>query len=78
VVSVDAAATTIDRLASTHQGNAPEWAPMVGKRPFGQWKLVLRNHLSDGREPVEALRSGGISDILLIITYAAQMPAWPA
>jgi hypothetical protein len=70
-------ATTIGSIASTRLGNAAEWQAIIGKRPFGEWELALRDPLTDGRQPADALRNAEIVNILLIITYEARLPEWP-
>jgi hypothetical protein len=57
------AATSIDGIISTRRGNAGTWMSFVGKRPFGS-SVYFSN------EDVE--------DILLVITYSARTPDWPA
>jgi len=81
---VGAAARTIDGTVSTRRGNGSPWPPLVGAgpgagTPFGTWELSLRN-----ANPVEAgqlqdvLDKDLINDILLVITFAADTPPWPA
>jgi Tc toxin complex TcA C-terminal TcB-binding domain len=71
-------ATTIGRIASTVMGNGAAWRPLQGKVPFGTWELSLRDAMSDGRAVVEALKKEEITEILLIVTYTAELPEWPA
>lgn len=66
-------AATTEGLISTRRGNAGGWAIMIGKSPIGQWQLTLPNdfqtrNLFDGNQ---------LEDILLVITYRAETPAWP-
>ncbi len=73
--AVGGSATTIDGIISTRRGNAAGWLPIASSTsaPIGTWQLTI---------PQAALAShlanGDINDILLIITYTAQTPAWPA
>jgi peptidoglycan hydrolase-like protein with peptidoglycan-binding domain len=75
--SAGGGATTRGRIASTELGNAPAWLPLKGRAPFGTWELALRDAMSDGRDVVEALKNEEITEILLIVSYTAELPAWP-
>jgi hypothetical protein len=74
--AVGGGATTIGRIASTELGNAQTWLPFQGRAPFGTWELVLRDEMSDGRQVVEALKNEEITDILVLVSYTAELPAW--
>jgi hypothetical protein len=58
-----------DQVASTGGSPAP-WDPA----PTGEWELALSSDV-DTRE---ALRSGAIADLALVLSYRADLPAWPA
>jgi peptidoglycan hydrolase-like protein with peptidoglycan-binding domain len=74
--SVGGGAATIGRIASTEMGNAAAWSPVQGRPPFGTWQLALRDPLSDGRAVAQALKNEEIADILLLVSYTAEVPAW--
>jgi hypothetical protein len=71
--SVGGAATTINGLISTRSGNAATWMPMIGKSPFGTWKLALPNT----QEVRNWFTNNEIEDILFVITYSAHTPPYP-
>lgn len=59
---------------STRQGNAAAWQPIIGQGVTGSWELSLPN------TPATAtvFQAGQVSDILFIVTYNADIPAWPS
>ena len=65
--------TTLNNVISTRRGNAPDWIPMIGKSPFGEWELAL----PDIEALKEQFRNEAIENILFVITYRATTPAWP-
>jgi Tc toxin complex TcA C-terminal TcB-binding domain len=71
--AVGGAATTVGGVASTRQGNAAAWTPVIGRTAFGQWELSLPDN------PVmrERFTSGDIADVLMVLTYEARTPSWP-
>jgi len=79
------AARTIDGAISTRRGNGNAWLPLVGggaatggRTPFGTWELSLRNaNVAEAQQLQDWFREEQIEDILLVISYAARMPAWP-
>ena len=81
---VGAAARTIDGTVSTRRGNGSPWLPLVGAAPgagapFGNWELSLRNaNAVDATQLQDAFEKDLIEDILLVITYEADTPPWPA
>jgi hypothetical protein len=75
--SLGGGATTIGRIASTELGNAAAWRPLQGRTPFGTWELVLRDAMTDGRQVTEALKNEEITEMLLIVSYTAELPPWP-
>jgi hypothetical protein len=52
-------------------GNAQNWQPLASRNPVGQWTLKLPS----GAEQVFADEQ--VADIVFVITYAAELPAWP-
>jgi peptidoglycan hydrolase-like protein with peptidoglycan-binding domain len=69
---VTGTASAVDQVISTRRGNAPEWSPMIGMSVAGMWTLDLSNPDMSG-----LFQSGQIQDILFVITYKGQTPAWP-
>ncbi|WP_239341259.1 neuraminidase-like domain-containing protein [Frankia sp. CiP3] len=64
----------VDRLVSTRRANGGPWLSITGKSPLGRWELGLPD-----TEDVRAwLAAGQLIDILLVVSYRAQTPAWPA
>ena len=72
-VSVGGEATSVDGVVSTRRGNAGSWFAMLGKAPQGQWQLSLPNT----PEVRRLFKNEEIDDILFVITYEGQTPAWP-
>jgi hypothetical protein len=72
--AVGGGATTIDGMISTRRGNAGAWIPMTGRSPFGEWELALPTTAT----VKDYFKEEQISDILLVISYGAETPAWPA
>lgn len=66
-------ARSIDGIISTRRGNAEAWLSMIGLAPAGTWQLVL----TDSDEAGNLFRDEQIEDILLVINYEGQTPAWP-
>jgi hypothetical protein len=71
--AVGGGAATNDGIASTRRGNAGAWTTMIGKAPFGDWELALPTQ--DVRDYFEEDR---INDLLLVLSYSGEAPAWPA
>jgi hypothetical protein len=72
--SATATATATDQVISTRRGNAlPAWLPMIGMNVAGTWTLDLSNPDMRG-----LFQPGQVQDILFVITYGGQTPAWPA
>jgi hypothetical protein len=84
VAVVGAAARTIDGAISTRRGNGSPWLPLVGAGPgagvpFGTWELSLRNaNAVEANQLQDALDKDLIEDILLVVSYQADTPPWPA
>jgi hypothetical protein len=66
-------AGTVDGMVATSSGNAASWFAMLGRPPTGMWELSL----PDTDDARSRLRDGDIEDILFVIGYTAQLPAWP-
>jgi hypothetical protein len=79
-----AAARTIDGTISTRRGNGSPWLPLVGAgpgaaTPFGTWELSVRNaNAVEAQQLQEALDKDLIEDILLVLSFEADTPPWPA
>src|SRR5205814_1549269 len=67
-------ASAVDGLYST-RSNATDWhAALTGRAPIGEWTLGLPD-----TPAVRALfEAEAIDDILLVVSYSASQPAWPA
>jgi hypothetical protein len=63
-------ATATNGIASTRRGNAPSWIPLRGSDPAGEWQL------SFGNDAKALFDSGALDDILLVIGWSGQSPAW--
>jgi hypothetical protein len=63
-------ATATDGIASTRRGNAPAWVGLVGASPVGDWQL----HLGAGADAL--FGSGALDDVLLVVGWTGQGPAW--
>jgi hypothetical protein len=71
-------ATSTDGVISTRRGSGSSWRdallglnPPLG--PTGQWDLTL----ASDRPTLDLFKNGQIQDILLVVTYAGILPAWP-
>ncbi|WP_030322685.1 neuraminidase-like domain-containing protein [Streptomyces sp. NRRL B-3229] len=63
-------ATTTNGIASTRRGNATAWIPLCGPAPTGPWQLTF------GSEAAPLFTSGALDDIVLVISWTGQAPAW--
>ncbi|MDG4861680.1 hypothetical protein P8605_26435 [Streptomyces sp. T-3] len=63
-------ATTDDGIASTRRGNAASWRALNGVTPVGDWRLGF------GPEAKALFEAGGLDDILLVVGWRGQGPAW--
>ena len=83
---VGGTASTIEGTISTRRGNGGGWLPLVGagaatggRTPFGTWELSLRNPDAAAAQQLQNwVKDEQIEDILFVITYSGQTPAWPA
>ena len=57
---------------STRRGNASAWMPMIGMSPAGSWTLDIPN-APNGQN---VFQTGQVKDILFVITYNGNTPAW--
>lgn len=58
-------------IASTRRGGAA-WSTLIGHPPVGDWQLSL----DPAADPL--FTPGGLDDVLLVIGWQGQAPAWPA
>jgi len=65
--------STVGGLITTRSANGSGWLSLVGSPPPGTWHLALPN--TD--EARSLFQSGTVTDILVVITYAGRLPAWP-
>jgi hypothetical protein len=73
--SVGGPATSNDGIISTGpNGNAPRWLGMIGKLPIGKWELTLPN-VDDLKQHFSGEE---LEDILLVISFGGDRPAWPS
>jgi hypothetical protein len=78
--TTSADAQTLAGIAGTRRGNAPAWLmDFVGPRtdgrstaPTGDWTLTLHTDADN------LLDTGGLSDLLLVISWSGTGPSWPA
>ncbi|MGB0127643.1 MAG: neuraminidase-like domain-containing protein [Rhodocyclaceae bacterium] len=69
-----AAGGSIEGIVSTRRSNGAGWAGLVGKAPMGEWELAF----PDTVEMRNRFKNEEIEDILLVLTFEGQPPAWPA
>lgn len=68
-------ARSIDGLISTRRpGSAEAWLSMVDLNPIGRWELALM----DSENLRILFEDEAIEDIVFVINYEGQTPAWPA
>jgi hypothetical protein len=71
---VEGGNSTTDGIISTRRANGAPWRSMVGKPVVGQWELELPN--------TPAVRGrfdrDEVVEILLVLTFSGEVPAWPA
>jgi hypothetical protein len=68
-VSLPVDPNSVGAVFSTRRGNASAWIPMIGRSPAGNWEVIV---------PTTPFQSGQVQDILFVITYNGETPAWPA
>ena len=59
---------------STRRGNASAWMPLIGMSPAGSWTLDVPS-MPNGQN---VFQIGQVKDILFVITYNGNTPAWPS
>ena len=70
--AVTAKASTVNGVISTRQGaNAAKFQKMINNSPLGKWELTLP------MQTIEQIKKEEITDILFVISYHGQTPAWP-
>jgi hypothetical protein len=72
--AIGGAATSSDGIISTRRGNAGSWLPFIGKSPFGVWELAL----PDSAEMRARFANDDVEEVLFVVTFTANTPAWPA
>jgi hypothetical protein len=63
-------ATAIDGIASTRRGNAAAWTALAGSTPVGDWQLGF------GADATALFAAGQLDDVLLVVGWTGQGPAW--
>jgi len=63
-------ATATNGIASIRRGNAAAWSALCGAGPAGDWQL------SFGGDAAALFGTAGLDDILLVISWTGQAPAW--
>jgi hypothetical protein len=71
--AIGGAAGSLTGIYSTRTGSAASWKPILGRIPFGQWTLALPNDPATR----DYFKQEEVEDILFVITYAGETPAWP-
>ncbi|SHF57162.1 hypothetical protein SAMN05443144_11061 [Fodinibius roseus] len=66
-------ARTVDGIISTRRANGASWMPFTGIPPTGTWELALPNTT----EVKDRFQNEEVEDILFVISYEGQTPAWP-
>ena len=67
-------AQTVKGIASTQGGSASSWLVFLDKNPSGEWELTL----PDDFQTRQLFKEGKITDILFVITYKGDTPAFPS
>lgn len=65
------ASTDEQGIASTRRGS-PLWTPLVGISPVGSWRIAIDSSAD------QLFEDGLIDDVLFLISWNGQSPAWPA
>jgi hypothetical protein len=61
-------------VVSIRRGNAPAaWGAWIGEEPYGTWELAL----PDTAAVRSRFAGGEIADVMLVVTYEGELPAWP-
>lgn len=64
------AATTTGGVVSTRRGNAAAWTPLIGLSPVGDWRI------SFGTDAATLFDEDTVDDVVLVVGWAGQAPAW--
>lgn len=64
------ATTDVTGIASTRRG-ASQWQPLIGVSPNGTWRVTFD-------AAADPLFVGPLQDVLIMLTWQAQAPAWPS
>jgi Tc toxin complex TcA C-terminal TcB-binding domain/Concanavalin A-like lectin/glucanases superfamily/FHA domain len=68
-------AVTVGDIVSTRNGSGASWQQLTGQlSPVGTWELGLTGN----SDTINAIASGDVQDIALVIGYTASLPAWPS
>ena len=67
-------AAPVDRVVSTRRANGGPWLPITGRTPIGRWELQL----PDSEDTRDWIAANQLIDVLLVVSYRARTPAWPA
>jgi hypothetical protein len=70
---VGGSAVAYEGIISTRRSNGAGWMTMPGGSPVGMWELAL----PDEPEIRAMFDRNEIEDIVLVITYSGELPAWP-
>lgn len=73
-VALGGSATPVDGIISTRRGNGSAWLMMQGQPVVGTWTLSLPVNSWEVRQ---LFAEEKIEDMLLVITFAGQLPEWP-
>jgi hypothetical protein len=71
---VGGTAAPVDGLISTRRGMGASWLALAGRKPFGVWELSLPNTHATRT----LFREERVQDILLVVSYSGEVPAWSA
>lgn len=63
-------ATATNGIASIRRGNAAAWTALCGTDPAGDWQL------SFGADAAALFGPGGLDDVLIVVSWTGQAPAW--
>ena len=75
LISIQTAqAASVDDIISTRSSASATWNGLLNQDPTGTWVLTFAN---DDTITGQALQSGDITDIVLVLTYGGDLPPWP-
>jgi hypothetical protein len=67
-------AKSVGDIVSTRSGSGSPWSQLCHGSPIGSWELGL----TGDSETIDAFASGDVQDVVLVIGYTAELPAWPS